>query len=90
MIIIPAIIIGIIYLVLKIFVPVILIIALIVLLYLYFKNRNEADEKIESAKEKINTAKEQATSLFEKAKVIFKWMKKKDNDDEEGQELNDV
>ena len=50
MFIIPIALIAIFYLLIKILVPVILIISLIALLYLYYKNRGEADEKIESAK----------------------------------------
>ena len=72
---------------LKILVPVILIISLIALLYLYYRNRGEADEKIESGKEKLNSAKDKASTIFEKAKYILKWFKKGDKDDDEGQEL---
>lgn len=91
MFVIPAAIIAIIYLLLKVFVPIILLISLIVLLYFYCKNREEADEKIENAKEKINTAKEKASSMWEKTKFIFDFLKKKDkNKDDKEQELNDI
>ena len=87
MFIIPIALIAIFYLLIKILVPVILIISLIALLYLYYKNRGEADEKIESAKEKLNSAKEKASGIFDKAKFILKWFKKTDKDEDEGQEL---
>ena len=89
MFIIPAAIIAIIYLLLKVLVPTILIIALIALLCIYLRNREQADEKIESAKEKLNSAKDKATNIFDKVKFMLRWFKKKENDEEEGQELND-
>ena len=87
MFIIPAAIIAIIYLALKILVPIILIIAIIALIYIYYKNRGQADEKIEETKEKLNEAKDKVTSIWQRTKMFFggffekikKRMKKKKN-----------
>ena len=92
MILIPAAIIAIIYLILKILVPVILIIAIIALIYIYYKNRGQADEKIEEAKEKLTEAKTQATNFWQRAKLFFGGFfnkNKKDNEDNE-KEMEDV
>ena len=92
MILIPAAIIAIIYLFLKILVPVILIVAIIALIYIYYKNRGQADEKIEETKEKLNEAKTKVTTIWQKAKIFFGGFfnkNKKDNEDTE-KELEDV
>ena len=83
MFIIPVAIITVIYLLIKVLVPIILIISLIVLLYIYYKNRGEADEKIELAKEKLNTAKDQASNMFDKFKFVINWLKKDKKEDKE-------
>ena len=92
MILIPGAIIAIIYLVLKILVPVILIIAIIALIYIYYKNRGQADEKIEETKEKLNEAKAKVTNIWEKGKIFFGGFfnkNKKENDNGE-KELDDI
>ena len=92
MFLIPAAIIAIIYLVLKILVPVILIIAIIALIYIYYKNRGEADEKIEETKEKLNEAKTKVTNIWEKTKIFlggFLSKNKKENE-EDDKEMEDI
>ena len=92
MFLIPAAIIAIIYLVLKILVPVILIIAIITLIYIYYKNRGQADEKIEETKEKLTEAKTKVTNIWEKAKLFFGafFNKNKEANEENGEEMEDV
>ena len=91
MFIIPVAVIAIIFLLIKVLVPIILIISLFVLLYFYCKNRGEADEKIESAKEIIMTAKDKASNILDKVKFVAKWLKKdKKEQEEDSQELQDV
>ena len=91
MFIIPAAIIAIIYLALKILVPIILIIAIIALIYIYYKNRGQADEKIEETKEKLNEAKDKVTSIWQRTKMFFGgFFGKNKKDNEEEKELEDV
>ena len=89
MFVIPAIVITIVYLLLKIFVPTILVIALIALLCIYYRNRGEGGEGVE---EQINVenVKEKATSAWEKAKFIFNWFSSKNKKDDKEQELADI
>ena len=87
MIVIPAIILGIIYLILKILVPSILIVALVVLLCIYWRNRNQGEG--ENNNINIDNVKEKATDAWEKIKFITNFFKKKEKTEEE-EELKDV
>ena len=89
MFVIPAIVIAIIYLVLKILVPTILIIALIALVCIYYRNRGEGGD---GGEEQINVenVKEKATSVWEKAKFVFNWFTSKNKKDDKEQELTDI
>ena len=85
MIIIPAAIIAIIYLALKVLVPIILIIAIVALIYIYYKNKGQADEKIEETKEKLTEAKNKVTTIWQRAKIFFGGFfskNKKENEEE--------
>ena len=86
MFVIPAIVISIIFLLLKILVPSIIIISLIVLLYIYYKKRKTGDgDQWEEVNINLNSVKEKATNYWEKIKFasnfffkVKKIMKRKD------------
>ena len=91
MFVIPAIVIAIIYLLLKILVPTILIIALIALVCIYYRNRGEGDGGEPQIKQiNVEDVKEKATSAWEKAKFIFNWFSSKNKKDDKEQELTDI
>ena len=90
MFVIPAIVIAIIYLLLKILVPTILIIALIILLCIYFKNRGQGEGDLqEKMNANIDSVKEKATDAWEKIKFVSNFLKKKEKTEQE-EELKEV
>ena len=90
MIIIPAIVIAVIYLMLKILVPTILIIALIVLLCIYFKNRGQGEGDLqERMNANIDSVKEKATNAWEKIKFVKNFLNNKKETEQE-EELKEV
>ena len=93
MFVIPAIVIAIVYLVLKILVPTILIIALVALVCIYYRNRGEGEGEGEGIEQQLNVenVKEKATTAWEKAKFILNWFTSKNKkDDNKEQELADI
>ena len=91
MFVIPAIVIAIVYLVLKILVPTILIIALVALVCIYYRNRGEGEGEGIEQQLNVENVKEKATTAWEKAKLFLNWFtsKNKKNDNKE-QELADI
>ena len=92
MFVIPAIIIAIIFLLLKILVPSIIIVSLLVLLCIYYKNRGgggEGDQQ-EQLNINMNSVKEKATSAWENIKFVSNLLNiNKKKDTVEGQELEE-
>ena len=91
MFVIPAIVIAIVYLVLKILVPTILIIALVALVCIYYRNRGEGEGEGIEQQLNVENVKEKATTAWEKAKFILNWFTSKNKkDDNKEQELADI
>ena len=88
MFVIPAIIVVIIFLLLKILVPAILIVSLVILLCIYFRNRGQGEQQ-EPLNIDVNAVKEKATSAWDKLKFILNFFSNQKKESE-GQELKEV
>ena len=93
MFVIPAIIIAIIFLLLKILVPSIIIVSLVVLLCIYYKNRGGGGGEGDSQEQlniNLTSVKENATGAWEKIKFVLNLLNiNKKKDAVEGQELEE-
>ena len=92
MFVIPAIVIAIIFLLLKILVPTIILVSLVVLLCIYYKNRGGGGEGDQQEQLNINltSAKEKVTNAWKIIKIVSNFINSNQKKDEkEGKELEE-